>query len=116
MFSDSQKTDLQKREYVPLAGRKLRALPRFLCKNHEIIIVSNSDNRCFGYAPMSALHPPAINHELPGEYDRFFSRDGLDQIEYTVKYNLLPVSEDKLQLCINLFSFWDNERNARYPI
>ena len=42
-------------EFNPLSGRGYQELPQFLAKKHAIINVKNSDERCFGYAVVSAL-------------------------------------------------------------
>ena len=110
------KTDLQLVEYVPLAGLKFRELPTFLEKKHAIINVKNTDNRCFGYAVLSALHPRAKNPQRPFWYDRFFAKEGLDQLQYPVTHDHIPASEDKIKTCINLFTFWDDEGKARTPV
>ena len=109
------KSDLHLREIIPLARFKFLELPTFLDKNHAIINVKNIDNQCFGYVLLSALHPRAKNPQRPLCYQRFFAKEGLDQLHYPVTHDQIPAIEDKLKVCINLFTFWDDERNARTP-
>ena len=110
------KADFQLVEVIPLAGLKLRELTTCIAKKRAIINVKNNDNRCFVYAVFSALHPPAQHPERPFWYDRFFAKEGLDQIPYPVTQDQIPAIEDKLKTCINLFTFWDDEGNARTPV
>ena len=72
------KTDIRVIEYVPLAGLKYRKLPTFLAKKHAIINVNNTDNRCFGYALLSALHPHDKNPQRSQWYEPLFAKEGLE--------------------------------------
>ena len=95
--------------YVPL--------PKFLESKKAIINVHNSDNRCFGYAVLSALKDQLAGHNKSktsyySEID--FHEHGLDQIEYPVPVEMIPELEEKLQISFNVFSFFDNEGQARY--
>ena len=110
------KTDLKVVEYVPLAGLKFRQLPPFLASKQAIINVNNTDNRCFGYALLSALHPRTKNPQRPLWYEPLFAKEGLDNIQYPVTHDQIPTIEDKLKICINLFTFWDDEGRARTPV
>ena len=116
MLDEILKTDIQLVEYIPLAGLSFRELPTFLEKKHAIINVKNSDNRCFGYPLLSALHPRAKDPQRPFWYNRFFTKEGLDQIPYPVTHDQIPAIEDKLKVCINLFPLWDDEGQARTPV
>ena len=61
--------------FNPLDGSAWSPLPKFLAKKHAIVNVHNTDERCFGYAIASALHPighgqhpdrPNQLHTVPG--------------------------------------------------
>ena len=110
------KADVKVVDYLPLCGLKFRELPPFLSKKHAIINVQNADNRCFGYALLSALEPAESHPHRPSNYDRYFERRRLDKLQYPVTLNQIPEIEERLQLCINVFTFWDDEGRARTPV
>ena len=93
-----------------------KELPQFLKNKRAIINVKNQDNRCFGYALLSALCPAPYN---PGEvywYKNKFTEYHLDQIQYPVTVDKIPQIEDQLQINICIFSYFDDEGKGRYPI
>ena len=103
--------------FLPLIGRcENKKLPEFLSRKHATINVSNEDNRCFGYAVLSALYPNMRNAQRPSKYNHLFAPNHLDIIRYPVGTNQLASIEDMLQVNINVFSFYDSEGRARYPI
>ena len=53
------KTDLQMLEYAPRAGLNFHQLANFLAKKQAMINVKKTDNRCFVYVVLSAIHPRA---------------------------------------------------------
>ena len=110
------RTDVKVVDYLPLMGLKFRELPPFLSKKRAIINVQNTDNRCFGYALLSALEPAQANPHRSTNYDHYFTRYGLDKIQYPVTINQIPEIEDQVQVCINVFTFWDDEGRARTPV
>ena len=104
-------------KWEPLAGAGYKPLPKYLQKKLAIINVENKDNRCFGYAVLAALNPisHAQNPQRPSNYDPLFARTGLNQIAYPVAPSDVPAIEDKLQVNINLFSFYDEEGRSKHP-
>ena len=54
--------------FAPLAGSGYQELPEFLDNKGAIINVKNTDNRCFGYAILSALHPLQVNAQRADRY------------------------------------------------
>ena len=49
-------------------------------------------------------------------YYNYFKIHGLDKIHYPVEPNQVHPLEDKLPTNISLFSFYDDELNARFPL
>ena len=49
-------------------------------------------------------------------YDTHFEKYGLNLINYPVDPHAVPDLEDKLQIRINILSFYDEEGRARYPL
>ena len=72
-------------QYEPIAGRQYTDLPKFLKNKRAIINVQNKNNRCFGYAVLSALHPPKKNPQNPIYYNKYFAEHGLDKLKYSVR-------------------------------
>ena len=103
-------------KYNPLVGRAYQELPKFLKNKHAIINVQNRDNRCFGYALLSALENNEDHPYRPQNYEALFAKYHLDQIQYPVEIEQIADIEDQLQLNINVFSFFDDEGRARYPM
>ena len=100
----------------PLVGRCVRDLPPFLSHKHCIVNVRNRDNRCFGYAIIAALENKNNHPERSNQYDNLFSTYGLNVIQYPVDVSDIGTIEDQLKININVFSFYDNEGRARYPL
>lgn len=105
-------------KYLPLSGGAYAELPEFLSRKKAIVNINNLDNRCFGYAVAAALTESDNGHNLNRYrgYYPMFHRYGLDRIDYPVFPHQISVIEDQLQININLFSFYDEEGRARYPI
>ena len=99
-----------------MLGGKYHQLPKFLENKHCIVNVQNKDNRCFGYAIISALHPENSHAMRPTKYQQYFKQHGLHNISYPVEVGKVPVLEDLLQLRINIFTYLDAEGKIRCPI
>ena len=106
---------IQIAQHQPLVGEHHTELPDFLRKKTAIVNVVNSDNRCFGYAVLSALHPATTNANRPTHYDKFFQQHGLQNLSYPIAQNDIPAIEDLLQIRINLFTF-SHEGHRIYPL
>lgn len=100
----------------PLSGKLFVPLPKFLKSKKAIVNVFNRDNRCFGYAILSALLKTKVHPERTISYDDKFTENGLDKIHFPVALNDIPMTERKLSLKINVFSFFDDEGKGRYPV
>ena len=96
--------------YVPL--------PDFLAKKKCIINVQNTDERCFGYSVLSAISNVDRNNNPshPRHYNHKFSWRGLDQIQYPVDISDISSIEEKLKVGFNVYSFYDEDGRARYPL
>jgi len=100
----------------PLNGGSFKPLPKFLQRKEAIINVQNRDNRCFGYAVLAALYQFDRNPQRRWQYtDELFEEQGLDLITYPVNSSKLPDIEQKLNLSINLHSYFDDEGKGLYP-
>ena len=95
--------------FNPLVGLGYKELPQFLAKKHSIINVQNTDERCFGFAILSALHPVPQHAERAAKYHHLFHQYQLDTIRYPVSIADIPPIEDMLQVNINVYGFYDGE-------
>ena len=102
--------------FNPLAGGHYTALPKFLAAKKAIVNVQNPDQRCFGYALLAALYPQDINADRYGQYAQYFQAERLNSIEYPVQPEQIPAIEETLNLKLNVFSFYDDQGKARYPL
>ena len=104
--------------FNPLSGSAWSELPKFLKNKKAIINVKNEDDMCFAYAIASALHPVDHGHHpsRPNQYQQYFAEHNLDQLDYPVNPTDLPEIEEKLQMSINVISYYDDIGRARYPL
>ena len=104
-------------KHTPLAGSAYVELPPFLGSKKAIVNVKNTDNRCFGYALLSALHPQALHVDRASKYDPLFHQhENIASLNYPVMIEDLPEVERTLQIPINVYSFFDDEGQGRYPV
>ena len=115
-IEDIKNFRFKKAEFIPIAGRGNRVLPPFLARKRAIINVQNSDERCFGYAVLSALEPVSKDPYRPTKYNNLFHQYHLDTIPYPVSIDQIQPIEDMLQVAINVYSFYDDEGKGRYPL
>ena len=111
-------------DYEPLAaGSSFKPLPPFLKNKHAIINVHNRDNRCFGYAVLSALYDGRLPNAFQNSHKyvaanytaEMFQRHQLDGLDYPVTPADVPEIERRVGLSINVFAYYDDVGRARYP-
>ena len=106
--------------FAPFAsGSSFAPLPTFLARKEAVVNVRNKDNRCFGYAVLSCLKSDKAYKKDPGEpkqYDKYFAMFSLNDVQYPVEISDIPALEQKLKVSINVYSFYDDEGRARYPV
>ena len=93
-------------------------LPPFLANKKCIVNVQNSDNRCFGYSVLAAKTNVDRNEHAnnPRHYNFQFGWRGLDTLRYPVDICDIPEIEAKLNIGFNVYSFYDDQGRARYPL
>lgn len=103
--------------YLAYFGRAFVRLPDFLKRKMAIINVENSDERCFGFAILSALHPVERHANRVGCYTRFFDdHPALRDLQYPVGLDHFEEIEERIQVPFNVFTFYDDKGEARYPL
>ena len=106
-------------KHLNYAGSAFATLPKFLANKTAIVNVQNKDERCFGYALLSALHPAASGTHgyRSTTYDKYFAEHPeLADLEYPVLVDQLQDVERQIHIAFNVFSFHDDEGRARYPL
>ena len=118
VLSEIYSLNLNVARFAPYSGSAYTPLPKFLQNKKAIVTVQNDYNRCFGYAIASALHPIQHgNHPTrPKNYLQYFEQDRLNDIEYPVNPVDISQLEKRLNLSINLYSYFDDFGKARHPM
>ena len=78
--------------------------------------VKNSDNRCFGYNILASRISLKGSRNQPRDYDDHILTNTLHRIHHPVEPNQVPALEETLKTHISVFSFYDDERKARFPL
>ena len=107
-------------KYAPLKGRGWQTRPMFLLKKEAIITIRNDDKRCFKYSVFYFLE----RENLPKKHCKkvtlysnvMFQRHHLDTLPYPIAPSDVHLYEDQLQMNINVFSFFDDDGRACYPL
>ena len=102
--------------YAPTQGGTFRELPEFLALKKCVVNVRNTDNRCFGYSILASRVIRRGTRNRPGDYDDHFVTNNLHRIHYPVEPNQVPEHEVTLKTNISVFSFYDDEGKARFPL
>jgi hypothetical protein len=103
-------------KYAPLGVGRYKELPAFLAKKKCLVNVINNDDRCFGYSLLAHLMPLNGVRNRAQRYNPYFERFNLADLQYPVEPRDVPSIEDRLELCINIFSFFDDEGKGRFPL
>ena len=98
------------------AGSSFQPLPQFLLRKMAIVNVVNKDNRCFGYAILSALYPNQTHPNRASNYNHLFDKHHLSTIQYPVKPEDIPYIEENLHIAVNLYTYRDDEGKGRYTL
>ena len=107
--------DLNVAQYTPIKGSSYLPLPTQLKDKKAIINIKNSDNKCFLWSVIAALHPVhwknhpyRVTHYQPYEHELNF-----DNIEFPVSLSKLPKFEKQNSIAVNVFGF---EQGDLFPV
>jgi len=111
--------DLHIGVYNALRGASYVELPKIIMLKKAVVNVKNTDQRCFGYSILACKYEqqayPKWRNE-PEQYNKYFEREQLDQLNYPVAIEDLRGIEERLQLSINVLSFYDDKGAGMYPV
>jgi hypothetical protein len=92
-FGRIQSFAMNTSKYKPLGGSSYLPTPTDLASKKATINVQNADNRCFGYAVLSALFPTDNNAQRPNHYTTYFDTLRFDGIDFPVKLSSISKFE-----------------------
>jgi hypothetical protein len=95
--------------YRPLRASSYIDLPRFIKNTKACVNVQNKDDKCFSYAILSCLYPPADNPQRPSKYNSHMDELNMENIEYPVAENNFSVFEKQNDISINVLRVDDDK-------
>lgn len=109
--------ELRLNKYIPLRGASYMELPDVIRKKRAIINVKNSDNKCFLWSILSALHPAHYNVEKQSSYTKFQHEfdEALKGLEFPLRLCDIPKFERKSGISVNVFAY-DEEQKCVHPL
>ncbi|XP_028416044.1 uncharacterized protein LOC114539626 [Dendronephthya gigantea] len=99
--------DLSIAQYSPVKGSSYIPLPSKLKTKKAIINVKNSDNKCFMWSILAALHPVKQNAERLHHYQQFQDELDLAGIEFPVTVDKIEKFERQNNISVNVLGFED---------
>lgn len=103
-------------QYNPINGSSYLPLPAKLASKKAIINVQNTDQKCFMWSVLAALHPTTGHHGHPNRLNNYIAfQEELDftDITFPVRVSDIPKFEQKNGLSINVFGY---DKNEIYPL
>ncbi|XP_043264198.1 uncharacterized protein LOC122404328 [Colletes gigas] len=92
-------------KYNPLRAGCHFKLPREIMLKRATINIQSSDNTCFAWAVVAALHPAKKYPERPGSYPQYTSVLNLHGIEFPMSLKQIEKFELQNNISINVYSF-----------
>ena len=100
-FGRIQSFSIHSSKYKPFRGSSYLKTPPDLASKKAIINVQNADNRCFGYAVLSAIFPMENNAQRPSHYNKYFDTLRFDGINFPVELSSIRKFEKlNKDLCV----------------
>ncbi|GBO18951.1 hypothetical protein AVEN_175384-1 [Araneus ventricosus] len=96
--------ELKTATYHPLAPRSYIPLPSKLAAKKAVINIKNTDQKCFIWSVLAALHPVGQNAERVSHYLPLEQELRLGNATCPVQPCKLPIVENLSNLRINVFS------------
>ena len=96
-------------QYTPVKGSSYISLPKKLRNKKAILNIKNSDNKCFMWSVLAAIHPVhwKNNPERVHHYHQFHEELNFDGIEFPVSIDKIGKFERQNNISINVFAFED---------
>jgi hypothetical protein len=102
-------------EYKPTSGSSFIKTPKYIADKHAVINVNNSDNKCFIWAILSALHPTNKDPQRVTKYQQH--ENTLDTTGLTFPLAVSDVKKfEKLNKAISVNVFAYDDKTEVYPV
>ena len=98
--------DLNMAKYTPLKGSSYIPLPKKLKTQKAIINVENTDNKCFMWSILAALHPAAQPVDRQSPYIQFQHELDFSGIEFPVTIDKIGKLESQNNISVNVLVFF----------
>ncbi|GBN91024.1 hypothetical protein AVEN_195498-1, partial [Araneus ventricosus] len=91
--------------YHPLAASSFIPLPSAIAKKRAIINIKNTDNKCFLWCVLAALHPVGKHPQRVSNYLPFVKTLNVDKITFPTPLSQIDGFEKLTNISINVFGF-----------
>ena len=102
--------------YKPLKGATYIPLPKRIRNKKAILNIKNSDEKCFTWSILAALHPIDRRHnpQRVNHYQQYEHELNMLGIKYPVELKQIPKIERQNNISINIFGLDSNELSPVY--
>lgn len=91
-------------------------VPYQLYKKQAVVNVKCYDNSCFKWSILAALHPAKTNSNAVSSYRQYENKYDFTCVTFPIKLPMIKIFEEKNSVCVNLFSWEENEYGQGYII
>ena len=114
VLSEVLKMSLYLAKYTPLKGSSYIPLPKVLRNKKVIVNVQNTDNKCFMWSILAALHP--VSHlkkqERIHHYQPYIHELNFEGIEFPVRVDQIAKFERQNSISVNVYGY---ENKSIFP-
>lgn len=95
--------------YSPIIGSSYMELPLKIRFSRGIVNIQNSDQKCFLWSILAALHPVLNHAERVSHYQKYEHELNMKGIEYPMSLMKMEKFEKQNEISVNVFGFEDGE-------
>lgn len=100
-------------KYKPIRGSSFIPLPIRLSAKKAVVNVQNSDQKCFQWAILSALHPSTHHVERVSKYVKHADELDFTGIDFPMQLKNISRFENQNDITVNVFGY---EKGSVYPL
>ena len=113
IFERILRLNLNIARYQPIHGSSYIDLPQKIKQKQTITNVKNTDNKCFQWAILVAIHPVKVHAERVGNYIKFEKELNFDGIEFPVTIDKISRFEKINNIAVSVFGL---ENSSCFPV